>query len=141
MPLVLTNEGLPILLSLLLKDAAVPVSPWVLMLWSNDIGIDPDTVLADLVPATFAGYFPVVVDRSSWAAPLAAGGQANTRWGAAMYEWPCTGGDQEIFGYAVFDSLTFKTLWVERFGASRVAVTGEDFGLWLAFTMGELCDD
>jgi len=139
MPLLLPNEGLPILLSLLLKDAAMPASPWVLMLWSNDIEPDVDTMLADLTEANFTGYFPVVVARGDWATPVAATGQANTRWGAGPYSWACSGGAQDIYGYAVFDSSTFKLLWVERFDPTRAAVNGQPFALWLSFTLGALC--
>jgi len=124
MPAVYPNEGLPTLLSLLLKDVAFPVLDWQMFLFTNNEVPDQDSVLADFDIATFTGYGDVSIDRPTWTAPAIVANKAVSTWGTSPTLWTCTAAPEEIFGYGIFDPDTDFLLLVELFAVSvDLAVT------------------
>jgi len=117
MTAVYPNEGLPTLLSLLLKDAAVPVVNWLMFLWVNNEVPDQDSVLADFDVATFTGYSDVTITRATWTAPAIVANKAVSTYGTTPTLWTATGAFEDIYGYGIYRPDTSKLLIVERFAA------------------------
>lgn len=115
MPLVAPNEGLPLLIGVLFKDAAPPALDWQLILWANNIVPTQATVLADLALATFTGYSNVSLTRGTWSAPIMVGDKSQTTYGTTPQLWTATAAFQTIYGYAIYDPTPDFLLIVERF--------------------------
>jgi len=118
----LPNEGIGQQLECILSRSVAGVMPWQLILWVNDLVPDADTVLADLVEASFAGYFPVSMDRALWTTPAVAGGCAHSTWQAVPTVWFVTGGPVEtIYGYAYVDATSGVVRFVQRLDSADIA--------------------
>lgn len=115
MPLVVLNEGSPLLLSLIWRDAAVPALPWYLILYSNNFTPTPASVLANFTQATFTGYSPSELTRGNWQAPTMVGNKSRIQYGTAPITWTATAGFQTIYGYVIFQGVTNTGIIAERF--------------------------
>lgn len=112
----LPNEGIGDQLVYILSAPISGVLPWVLILFSNDIVPDADTVLADLVEATFPGYTPATLTRPDWTTPVVLSGCAHSTWGTTPITWFVTGPTTEtIYGYAMCDLTLGVLRTVQRF--------------------------
>jgi hypothetical protein len=113
---ILPAEGIVEQLYYILGAPIPGVLPWRFMLFKNDVTPDADTVLADLEEASFPGYFPFDLTRSTWTMPTVVGGCAIATWGEEVVEWPVTGEtDETIYGMAYYDSTENIIRWVQRF--------------------------
>lgn len=113
---ILPDEGLDLTLSELLGKAAIPLIPWKLVLWTNDIVPTSTTVFADLIEATFSGYSRANLDRADWVVPLAVAGCCHATFGASPIAYTVSGGPFEtILGCAYFDSLNGVLRFVQRY--------------------------
>lgn len=91
------------------------VLPWQLWLWVNDLEPDWDVVLADLEPATFAGYSPVNLERVYWTTPTVHEGCAHSTWKTEPVIWYVTGGPVEtIYGFAFVDVSNGIIRYIQR---------------------------
>lgn len=115
MPLVALNEGKPLLLSLLFKDAAVPALPWYLILYSNNYVPLATSTLANFTQASFTGYSPVELTRATWQAPVMVGNKALIQYDTTPQTWTATAGFQTIYGYVIFQGVTNTGIIAERF--------------------------
>lgn len=118
MSAVYPNEGLPILLDQLWRAAAAPVTPWQIFLWANNVVPDQATVAADITPASFTGYSPVNITRSTWVASVVSANHGVTTYGSTPILWTATGGFQIIYGYGIYEPVSNKLLLIERFATS-----------------------
>lgn len=118
---IVPNEGLADQTLECLGALAPGALPWQLLLWTNDIVPDFDTVLADLVEATFDGYTRINLDRAEWQNPVVAAGIATSDWGVTASVWYVTGGPVEtIYGVAYVDPSTGKLRFVQRFDPADI---------------------
>lgn len=115
MPLVAPNDGLQLLIALLLKDASVPVLDWKLDLYRNDYTPVQGSVPASFTVANFTGYSQVSITRATWNAPTLVGNKAQIQYGYTPITWTATGSYQIIFGYFITEPATDKLLIAERF--------------------------
>lgn len=115
---IVPTEGAAELLAYILKRAVSGVLPWELMLWTNDIFPDAETVLADLEEATFPGYERATLTRSVWTEPTAANGCAVASWNDVPLQWTVSGPtDETVFGFALVDTVAEVIRFVQRFDA------------------------
>lgn len=134
---ILTNESLTQQHSDLL---AIPRTalPYSLILWVNDFSPDADTVLANLLEASFGGYHRVLLDPSLFQFTSPDGGCSHAQWGSTPYAWYVTADPiQTIYGWAVIDPLAGITIRVQRFDPTDILtiVLGSQFLLLPAFTL------
>lgn len=119
---ILPDEGIALQLECILKRTVAGISPWSLILWTNDITPTFATVLADLTEATFLGYTRVTLDRSTWTTPTVHDGCAHSTWGTDAIVWNVTGGPVEtLYGYAMIDPTMNVIRFVQRFDAEDIA--------------------
>lgn len=80
------------------------------VLFANDIDPGPETVLADLVLATFDGYTPKTV--TTWTDPyLTQPGRGEMTGGILTWTVGALGGTDSIYGYAIKSVATGTPLW------------------------------
>lgn len=118
MALVAPNDGLPYLLALLMKDAAVPVLDWQLALYSNNYTPTQASVIGNFTVATFTGASIVGLSRGTWQAPALSTNKALIQYGTTPIVWTATGAYQTIYGYFVFELGANKVLIAERFATA-----------------------
>jgi len=112
----LPNEGIGDQLEYVLKRSVAGVLPWQLIFFTNDIVPDADTVLADLVEATWSGYSRLTLDRSEWTTPEVNDGCAHSTWGTDPQVWYVTGdSDETNYGYAFIDYTSGVIRFIQRF--------------------------
>lgn len=114
MPIVAPNDGLPLLIGILFKDAAVPALDWKLGLFVNNYTPVQASVFADFTLATFTGYSAADISRAGWNAPALIGNKAQIQYGYTPIVWTATAVFQIVFGYLIYD-LSNKVLLSERF--------------------------
>lgn len=129
MPLVTPDEGLPILLALLLKDAAMPGTAWKLTIFVNNLTPTQATVFADMTVATFTGFSEVTIARGTWVSPTVSSHKGVTTYGSTPTQWTLTATPQTVYGYAIYDPATSKILWIERFASSVALIVGSIIGV------------
>lgn len=118
---ILPNEGLGLTLSELLGRLPIPVVPWQLVLWTNDIVPTAATVFGDLHEATFGGYSRANLDRTGWREPTVSAGCAHAAFGTDPIVYTVTGGPFEtVRGCAYFDALNGVLRFVQRFDAADI---------------------
>jgi hypothetical protein len=127
--LVLPKEGLPDQLGYIVSAPIVGLLNWNLILWSNDIVPDDDTVYADLVVATFTGFSPVEVTRAGWTTPVIDGSSAVSTWGTTPTTWTCTGGAQTVYGYALVTMISPVIRVIQRFPSPVAVAIGGRIGV------------
>ena len=119
---IIPDEGLAGTLLRTLNPAGVSPGSWRLILWVNDLTPDKDTVVADLVPATWLGYSFVTLDQTKWTAPDVSDGCATSYYDTAPLVWWVTGGPTETnYGYALIDTGPNVIRFVQRFDDSDLA--------------------
>jgi hypothetical protein len=116
------DEGLAVPLAFWLQASVSGVIAWQCMLWVNDFTPDADTVLADLIEATWGGYSRFNLNRSTWTNPVVTAGCAVTTWGTSPKVWSVTGGPvQTIYGWAIVDTVAGELRWVQRLDDADIA--------------------
>lgn len=96
--------------------------PWRLMLWVNDLAVDFDTVLSDLVEASWVGYGRFTVDPTLWTGFTALHGCSHASWKLVPTEWAVTAGPLEtVYGWAMIDEMAGLIRRVQRFEPSDIA--------------------
>lgn len=136
MPLVLPTQGLPDMLAWMLRTTT-PVAPDLVMtLWTNDITPDPATVFADLVRASFTGFFEVTMTRGVWTAPVAGTDYAVSSWGTVPTEWTAGVAVPAIYGWAAYNPGPLRLCIVERFDTPRALNAGDKIGVLPFFNLG-----
>jgi len=112
----LPNEGIAQQLASILSAPIPGLLPWTLILWVNDITPDADTVLGDLVEATFPGYARATLSRADWTVPVVHSGCAHSTWGTDPILWFVTGPTSDVvYGYAMVDLILGVLRTVQRF--------------------------
>lgn len=122
--IVLPKEGLGVLCGRLLNPAAADPVPWLLLLFSNDVTPDEDTVYADLIESTAAGYSRVTIGPEDWTAPVIVGLDAVSTFGTDPIQWDITGGPWNVYGWAIVTATSPVILMVERKGSPLVGIMG-----------------
>jgi hypothetical protein len=118
----LPSEGIGDQLEYILKRSISGVLPWTLIFWTNDIEVDCDTVLDDLVEATFGGYTRLTLDRNEWITPVVDGCCATSTWKTVAQVWNVTSGPTEtIYGYAYVDFTAGVIRFIQRFDEEDIA--------------------
>jgi hypothetical protein len=118
----LPNEGIADQLRYILMSPISGVLPWQLIMWTTDIVPDADTVLDDLVEATFTGYSQLTLDRANWLIGEPEDGCVHATWGAYAQVWYCTGGPVEtIYGYAYVDASLGVIRFIQRFDDADIS--------------------
>lgn len=135
MPIVLPNEGLPTMLGWMLREDTSALPANTLILFSNDITPDQDTVYGDLTEAAFGGYSSVSIARGTWTAPVVDSDHGLTVYGSTPLTWICTSSPETIYGYAVVTPSSPIILWCERFASPIVLSTGGAIALVPRFTL------
>lgn len=118
---ILPNEGLGLTLSELLGRAAIPLLPWKLVLWVNDITPTYATTWGQLVEASWIGYGRENLDRATWNEPTVSAGCAHATYGTDPFSFNVTGGPlQTVYGCAYLDTLNGVLRFVQRFDPADV---------------------
>ena len=113
--IVAPNEGLADLLDYVLRTSISGFVDWSLMLWINDLFPSQTTVYSSLVPATFGGYSPVTLTRSSWTPAVINANKAESTYTTTPITWTATTGPQTVYGYAIVTTTSPVIRFVERF--------------------------
>lgn len=93
------------------------------MLFTNDIEVDPTTVFGDLTEAVFAGYARVAIAPGSWGLPAVVGTVVQiTHDNVATFT--NTGAAVDVYGYAVVDEAGDVLQWAETFDVPETVATG-----------------
>jgi len=110
------NEGLPALLRYMIRETISGVFPWQLILFTNDIEPDQDTVFGDLVEPTWTGYVRIQMDRAEWTSPVIEDDHAVSTWKTTPSVFVNGGGQtEEVFGYAMLDDVAGVLRFIQRF--------------------------
>jgi hypothetical protein len=137
-PGLLPNEGIADQLSYIISAPISGVLPWELMLWTNDLVPDADTVLDDLEEAIWYGYHRVSMDRSTWTVPTVNDGCAYSTLGTDPIVWTNgSSGSVTNYGVAYVDESSGVLRWVQRFDDDdiRALAPGEKFTLLPVYTL------
>jgi hypothetical protein len=134
MPLVLPNVGLPFLTDRILRAAPVGMVPWQLVLWTNEYEPVQATVWSDLEEAVFDGYSRITLTPATWTAAVMVGDEAVSTYGTTPQLWTCTSDPEEIYGYAIIDSVSEKIYIVEAFEEPEELVVGRTIGVLPRYT-------
>lgn len=119
---IVPDEGLAQELNDLLVNAGTSFAAWQVMLWVNDFVPDFDTVLADLVEATFPGYSRRALTAVNWSAPTITAHLATSQNGATAQSWTVGGGsDVTVFGHAYVDTIAGVLRLVQRWDDADIA--------------------
>jgi hypothetical protein len=78
----LPDEGIGETLSNILSTPFSGLLPWLALLWVNDYVPTSATTLADLVEASWSGYYRQTLTRGGWSAPVVTSGCAKATWGS-----------------------------------------------------------
>lgn len=114
--------GVGDMLEYLIRLPVFGVVNWYLVLWTNDLEPDCDTVLADLTLATFTGYNAVELIRENWTVPTVGTCCAHSTYTTEPQVWYVTGGPVEtIYGYAFVDPTTSKLRFIQRLDPADIA--------------------
>jgi hypothetical protein len=127
--LVAPNEGLPDQLDYLLRAPISGVPPWLLMLWSNALVPDQDTVYAQLTEATFQGYSRITLSRATWTASVILDDAAVSTYGTTPQIWICTGSVQTIQGWAIITPVASVIRYIEPFPEPVELEVGQPVGV------------
>lgn len=121
MALVVPNEGESWFLKLALKDAAPGTTT--IRLFKNSVTLSDSTVWADLTEATFTGYASQSLSRAGWNEPTVG---SVTYINRSAVTFSCSGGSQDVYGYAVTytDGGTTYILWAESFSSPITISSG-----------------
>lgn len=122
MSLVAPNEGLADQLDYILKSTISGVANWTLVLFKNNLTPNQSTVYADLTLATFGGYSPVTLSRSTWTSAVISADKAVSTYDTTPQIWLVSSGSETIYGYAIVTPSSPVIRYVERF-ASPIAVS------------------
>lgn len=118
----LPNEGIADQLAYILQKSISGVLPWQLRYFVNDIVPDADTVLDDLVEASFTGYTRLTMDRDLWVIGEPDAGCVHATFGTYAQVWYCTAGPVEtIYGYAYVDASLGVIRFIQRFDDADIA--------------------
>ena len=135
MALVLPNQGLPDLLTWLLKSTSPAPPDLVFTLFFNDLTPTQATVLADLDRVGFGGFQEQVLNRSGWTVPVIVSDQAVSTWGVAPTEWTVASDPLTVYGWAAYIASSLRLVIVERFDVPRPLAVGDILGLLPRFTL------
>lgn len=140
MPVVLPNQGLPDWLTWLLITSNEVVPDLVFMLWGNDLVPDQETVKADLVPSTFAGFQERWLHRATWTVPVIDTGKAVSTYGVTPLEFTLTANPQTVYGWAGYSYATLRLMLVERFEVPRPLEIGQTLKVLPRITLTTAAD-
>lgn len=115
MPLVVPDEGELVLLDVLLRANVSPSLNWVVRLYANNYTPNRESLLIDFTEASFGGYLPKLLTRSSWTSPATVAGSAQSTYGTDYLVWTASSGSETVYGYYVTDAPATVCLWAERF--------------------------
>lgn len=135
MPIVLPNEGLINLLTWMIKSPISGLLDWQLMLFTNDLHPDQDTVYSDLVEATFYGYSRVPIQRMYWTVPTIIDDRAVSTYTETPQTWTVLGGTETIYGYAMVTPTSPLIEVIERLVEPIPFTTGGVFELLPRLTL------
>lgn len=136
MPLIVPNAGELVLLRWLLKEVSLSSMNQTLRLFSNNVTIDKNTVVAGLTEATFTGYVPIPLARGSWVSPVTVADRAVTTYTSTSSVFTATvGTSNTIYGYYVTDDVTGTCLWAENFPAPLSMIAGATLTILPTFTL------
>lgn len=117
MPLVLPNQGLPYLLSWMLRIPGGDELPWRLHLFTDDVEPVPESVFGDFTKAIFGGYSPAELARENWEAPALVDDAAVSTYTDTPITWTCLTGPETVYGYLVTDIFDAVLLIAEKLAA------------------------
>lgn len=126
MPIIIPNEGKEWLLELLLKGTVggVPQGSFVLRAWDNDYALHRESVLADLVEASYGDYAPISLARASWGDVVLQDGKAACVYGAGFLEFfNSSASPALIYGWYVTDFDNTTILWGENIASAPFSIT------------------
>lgn len=95
-----------------LRRLDLVANPPLLMLFTNNITPDEDTVIGDLTEATFPGYAQAMLDYS--ASTTIAAHVASLTPTAIVFTRAAGAGGEDVYGYGVLDSTGTYLLWAQR---------------------------
>jgi len=108
----------------MMRDPTVTGKDFILGLFENNLTITANTVLADVVVCSWAGYLPVTMPRGDWSAAQITSFFAQTAFGTGFTIFECTGGTGTTRGYYVTDADANFLLWGEKFADPITMSTG-----------------
>ena len=136
---ILPDEGIAAQLSWILSAAVPGVLPWQLLLFTNNLVVDANTVFADLVEASWPGYSRQTLDRSAWTTPTVVTGCATSTWGTVpiVYNVGAVSLNTINYGAAYYDQSSGVLRWVQTFDtADQVPLqVGGQFQLLPQYTL------
>lgn len=126
---IIPDEGLARILASIVQLPVTGVTPWMLRLFVNDIEPDRDTVLADLVEASFGGYGAYTMVRSYWTDPVVTDHKAKSTWKTTATTWTVTSSPETVYGMYYTDDDFNVIRGVYRFDSPYVLEVGGKLGV------------
>lgn len=137
MPIVIPNEGAPLLLSYTLGIQEFG-SGWTVQLYQNDYTPIPSTTTSSFTPCDFPGSDGISMDPGDWNDPTIISNRASATFDPSSPLLWTNGGSsaQTAYGYFVIDPSSNVTVFAERFGTPRTLNAGDALLLTVIFTGG-----
>jgi len=118
---IVPDEALAAELRRILDNEDTQFAAWSLRLFSNDLTPTKDTVFADLVEPTWAGYGPRTLTPAGWGAAVIVAHFATSSHGTAAVQWTNnSGAPVTVFGLMYLDPTTGTLRFVQRFDAAEI---------------------
>ena len=108
MPLVLPNEGLPDWLDWTIRHTGSDPPDLIAALFVNDLTPDAGTVFADMIAASFGGFYPLALTRAGWTVPVVFLDVVVSTWGSVPHTWTATSGGQTVYGWFAWNPDTMR---------------------------------
>lgn len=106
------------------------------ILFSNEVGINLDAVLADFTESAFTGYAPVETYWGAATGPTLVGDDAVIRVTGSPLHWDCSGAPETIHGWAIVGEPSDEVYFYEEYVVPHVLEVGSRHTLFLDIGQG-----
>src|SRR5262245_15230529 len=121
--LVVSNQGEAWALRRMLRRSNADDADAKLRVFVNDYTPNRDSVLADLVEASWSGYAPLTLLADTWTDPASVAGAAESRYGASPVLFTPVSGVIVAYGAFVTNNAGDVLLWSFRFDSPQTVTS------------------
>lgn len=126
--IVVPNVALLNNLSWFFQVGGAPLPPLQLSLYVNDLWPNDETVMGDFVKATGSWYQDQEVTLGTWSVAVQPDDSAQATFDTE-FQWTSNVGAGTVFGYYVYDPVSDKLSWCERFDVPIALEPGREIKL------------
>jgi len=131
-----TDAGERTLLDWMMRVTDASLIPEIeLLLYVNDIPVEPDSTVGEFWEATFDGYTRRVIERGLWGSIVTDLGRAVTQYPPEQLTYETTGDPQILYGFIVIEPVADLLIGGEQFDVPFEIVSGEPFVLDWRFSL------